>query len=303
MKINDRIFTYPVLNYNKTLSNYGEIQFKFSYERVVTEDSFILKDAKIETDSNLIKNLLLEGKIDIYCIIECSYTVYRKAFKISNIPSDIELINNNFSGEVSVSIYAVATQDFILNSDEFEEDFRNINFEIEKYNILAANDGFIFNFLHEEKADDLKQSIFSIFINHDMEPGSSYVVECENRKIEISLSEKEYNNYRFVYQNNYYQDIFFNMLLVPALNQGLMECQNFLNKEEDRDFDDVSNKYPWFNTIKSAYKKLNNIDLKEDDLKNKPTIELAQDLLGKPFGKALTKMIEISNGTSDEEDK
>ena len=302
MEIRDRIFPYPILNNNKILSNYGEINFTFSYDREDTDDEVIFKNARVETDSKLIEQLSNENKIKMYCIVECSYTVYRKAFEISRLPRDIHLFKKDLTGKVSISIYAVASQDFILNSYEFEEDYRNINFEIEKYNILAAYDGFTIDFWHEEKADDLKQSIFSIIIDHVMEPGSPYSVGCNSKKIEISLSEQEYNNYRIVYENSNYKDIFFNLLLVPALNQGLTECKMYLMSNDSYDFEDVSREFLWFRTILNAYKRLNNVDLTEEDFKKSSTINMAQELLGKPFSNALKELIVLSNGKIEEDD-
>lgn len=302
MQIKDRIFPYPILNHNKSISNYNDIDFIFNYEPVETESEFILKNATFTTESKLINDLLDKNLIKIELIIECSYTVYRKAFNITRNPRDIHLSKSDFYEKVSFSMYATATQNFKLQFEEVEDDYSNIEFEIEKYDILAANDGFTRNFIHDEKSDNLAQSIFSIVVNHDMNKDDSYIVECENsKKIRIVLPEEQYNYYKVIYTVPTYTEVFFNMLLVNALIEGLSLCKIDAITNPNDDLDDIGNKFMWFRSILNGYKKLKGIDLTIEEFKKCSLVKLAQELLGKPLGKALNKLVKETNGTEEEE--
>ena len=298
MQVKNKLFPYPVINHNKAFSNFADKDFIFVFDGVEDEYSYTLKNARFETDSTLINSLFDEGKVGVSVIVECSDTVYRKSFSLSKIGNDIILPKINFSEKVDVSIFAYANEDIVLDSDEVDEDYQGIKFEIEKYDILGANDGFHVRFKHEEMEENLVQSIFSVGINHDLEDGM-YTVECNiGRKIAITMSDNDYKNYKIIYTVPTYKEVFFNMLLVPSLIEGLSLCRIAL-ENETKDLDDVGNQYLWFRAIQSAYKKLKGVDFTQDDFKKMSSVSLAQELLGKPLGESLKKLVTETNKTDD----
>lgn len=303
MQVKNKIFPYPVINHNKINSNFTESDFKIVFEKDEDETFYTLKNCHFETESNLINKLFDEGKIDIVLIIECSYTVYRKYFFMDKKGQDIKLLKSDFIEKVDISMFAYAKNDFTLISDEFDEDYRNVDFEIEKYDIIGVNDGFNIRFKHEEVEDNLVQSIFSITPIEDLEDGS-YIVDCNmGRKIVISLSINDYKNYRIIYTVPTYKEVFFNMILVPSLIEGLWLCKNVLI-DESKDIDDVGNQYLWFRSIQTAYLKLKGTELTIHDFKNSSPVALAQELLGKPLGFALKNLVNETNKTEgDGEDE
>lgn len=293
MQIKDKIFPYPILNHNKLLSNFGNNDFVFSFSCEENDKYYILKNTRFETDCELINNLYCEGKIKVCCVVECSDTVYRKSFEVTSNPQDILLKKADFVEKTFISLFAVATENFVLNTNEVEEDYANIKFEIEKYDILAANDGFYVSFIHEEEADNMAHSIFSIVASHDMKPDDSYMVECDiSKKIIITMSDEEYKNYKTIYTIPTYQEVFFNMLLVPALVEGLSECKTLLDSSNTADLDDVGNKFLWFRSIINGYKRVYGTDLTVEEFKKISAVKLAQDLLGKPLAHSLKKLVE-----------
>lgn len=303
MQVKDKIFPYPILNHNRSISNFGESDFVFSFTTEETERYYILKNVKFETDCKLINDLYDEGKIRICCVIECSRTVFRKVFELTKEPKDIKLTKADFLEKTYFSMFAIARENFIFETDDVDNDYAGIEFEIEKYDILAANDGFYVTFIHQEKADNFAQSIFSIVANHDMENGESYVVECDTgKKITITMSDDEYKNYKVIYAVSTYMEVFFNMLLVPALVEGLSQCKNHLDGDSSLDLDDLENKFLWFRSIVSGYKRIYGIDLTVDAFKKISPVKLAQDLLGKPLGSSLKKLVEETMYNKDGED-
>lgn len=221
--------------------------------------------------------------------------------EVSKTAKDIILLKVDFTEKVDISMFAYAKEAFTIQSDEFEEDYKGINFEIEKYDIVGANDGFNVRFRHEESEDNLVQSIFSVVPSDELEPGA-YLVECNiGRKITITLSLEDHKNYKIIYTVPTYKEVFFNMILVPALIEGLSLCRAIL-EDESKDMDDVGNQYPWFRSIESAYKKLKGIDLQTQDFKSMSPVFLAQELLGKPLGQALKSLVNETNKISEGRD-
>jgi len=297
MQLKNRLFPYPILNHNKVSSSFNNFDFLLSYGAEETNESYILRNAKFVTESNFILKLYHEGKIKIFVIVECSKTVYRKAFEITEIGSDIVLSKVDFTERVDISLFAFATDQLNFHSNEFAEDFCGIDFEIDKYDIVAANDGFNIRFIHDESEDNLAQSIFSI-VNSDKLTDGVFIVDSDitaSKKILISLSENDYKNYKIIYSQPPYKEVFFNMLLVPALIESLFLCKNYLDANSSRDLDDVGDNYNWFRSIIYSYKRLKGVDLTIEEFRKVSAVVLAQELLAKPLGESFKNLLEVNN--------
>lgn len=303
MQVRNKIFPYPVINHNHHLSNFGELDFDIQFEPVETDDKYILKNVRVLNGSETIKKLLSQNLIEITLIVECSYTVFRKGFVINDQIKDIVLYKADLSERVDVSLFATAKQDFTLTSNEFDDDYKDFEFKIEKYDILGICDGFNITFRHDESEDNLYHSIFSVTKDHNLEKGK-YFVQCDvSKKIVITLSEEDYDNYKVVYAFQNYKELFFNMLIVPALIQSLSECKIVVLTDETKDLDDIADQYTWFRSIMNSYKKLKGIDLTLEDFKNCSPVILAQELLGSPLGEALSSLVKQSTAIGDNNDE
>lgn len=288
MQVKSKIFPYPILNNDKLYSNFKDAYFEMVYESFEDDTAYILKNLHFSTNSDLINDLYESGKIVIKLVIECPETVYRKAFDVCKEPRNVRLRKVDFTEKVDVSMFACAIQDFKMSSDEFEEDYNGIDFEIEKYDIICANDGFNIRFKHDESESNLVKSIFSVIPSEGVEENTYEVNSNLGKKITISLSENEYKNFKIVNTVPLYKEIVFNMLLVPSLIDALTLCK----KDSDTmDLDDLGNKYIWFRSIVASYLRLKGQELTIEEFRNCSPILLAQQLLGKPMGEALDKIV------------
>lgn len=288
MQVKSKIFPYPILNNDRLYSNFIDSFFEISFEAAEDDTAYILNNLHFVTDSKLINNLFEEGKIAIKLVVECSETVYRKTFDVSKEPRNFRLRKVDFTEKVDVSMFACATQDFKMSSIEFEEDYQGIEFEIEKYDILCANDGFNVRFKHDESESNLVKSIFSVIPSDGVEE-NTYEVDCNmGKKITISLSENEFKNFKIVNTVPLYKEVVFNMLLVPSLIEALTLCKK---DTETLNIDDLENKYTWFRSISAQYLRMKGHELTIEEFKNSSPILLAQQLLGKPMGEALNKIV------------
>ncbi len=296
MQVKNKLFPYPVLNRDTINSAYFNKSFNLLYDTEITKDALILKNIRFETNSGYLLKLYEQGKIGVVCIVECSYTVIRRFYPIGNTKGqNITLLNNDFNGKVELSMFAYAKEDIILNSDELLDDYNGINFIIDKYDILAVNDGFTYKVSHLENEGNLVKSIFCITIDDDLNCGDSYTVEYDNQaKINIYLPRAQYEQYNIVFNADVFKEVFFNMLLVPVLTEAFTVIKKHL-EDDEQDIDDICRKFTWFYSVKNGYKKIFNKELTKEIFLDVNPIVLAQDILGKPFGMALTNIIEVIN--------
>lgn len=302
MQIRNKIFPYPILNNDRVYSNFIDASFEIVFEPSEEETAYKLKGLHFSTDSDFINKLFDNKKIEIILVIECSATVFRKAFKISRTPQDITLRKVDFTEKVEISMFACATETFKMQSSEFDEDYQGIEFEIEKYDILCANDGFNVRFKHDESEGNLVKSIFSV-VPSDSISEDTYDINCEmGKKITIALSEEEYKNFKIVNTVPLYREVVFNMLLVPSLIQALSLCIKAV-QDNSIDLEELGARYIWFRSIQASYVRLYGKELTIDELRNTSPILLAQQLLGNPLGQALNKMVkEINNINGGDEE-
>ena len=294
MQIAKKIFPYPIINRESQYSTYNNSNFSLELEEIDSERIFYLKQVRYSTDSELLKKLIDDKKVEVALIIECSETIYRKKIILNEEGIDIPLYKSDFSGRVVYSIYAYTTQDIILEtSEEFLEDYQGINYDLEKYSIIAADDGRTIYTNHEETEDNVVKSIFSVIPSLDNNDNVFHVDYETGKKITISLSENDFNNYNEMFNIDTYKELFFSVLLVPSLTEALTRCKMLVVNDE-YELDDVEQAYKWFKSIIMAYEKQIGKEFTVEDFKEISPVVLAQQLLGKPLSQSLKTILTSS---------
>ncbi len=155
-------------------------------------------------------------------IVECSASSYRKLFIVSDVPQDIKIVIGDLSGSVSMSAYLYAATSIpnYCNS-EFLEDYSGYVFNIEKYDIMAIDDGYKFNIDTNPEADNRVPSIFTIVKQNDA--SKQMIYQSTQNKINICLSPEFYSDYDNMKSSSEFNNIMFAMLAIPALAGCLFE--------------------------------------------------------------------------------
>lgn len=283
MHIGNKLFPYPTLNNNPGLSDYVnsstfEFKIKLSEDGSILEDSenIILKNACFELKNRELIQLFLQGKIKTALIVESSASIFRRSYDITHTPKDIVIAKSDLKDSVSVSSYIYAVEDILnFKNEDFLEDYIEYSFDIEKYDILAIDDGFKFNINIDSSEDDKLSSIFTIVKNESMTQQMSY--ESTSNKINIYLSEEHYNYYGSMKQLPQYNNIIFSMIVMPALVGSLYEIK--LNINEYSEITDIIEQKKWFNSICIRYEKMTRNKLTKDELEEIDTFQLAQIVL------------------------
>ena len=295
MRLGKKVPPYPILNKSLNMSSYKNSNFSFSYELEETKELFIIKNAKLETDSgDLLKYFNLQ-KLKAVIIVECSSTVYRNKFEISINPVNIEIPIKDLNDKVEISCFVYAIEDIEnYSSKDMQDAYQGYSFMIEKYSMFAVDDGITMKIEYDDKEDNKVASIFSVIKSFDQNL-NNMKVELTDRKIKIILPEKSFEYYDALKDKEPFQNIFFSILIIPSLTYAFSEIQKLPNETE---IDDIVDKYSWFKSIVASYKKLYNIDLDYETFKQLVPLELAQCLMNNcttssfdDFYKAVTNII------------
>lgn len=309
MRIGNKLFPYPTLNQNQDLSGYNETS---SFELLLTtndgnlikdKDKILLKDVHFKINNNQLEELYYKEKTKCALIVECSPSLYRKSFLIDDFPLDISIPLEKLKDTVNISSYMYATEriDDYVNED-FNEDYSGYKFNLEKYNIVAIDDGYKFRIDIDYDGDNKASSIFTI-IRSDSKSKTVYYENGSN-KIKLILSidyYKEYNSLKSVIEAN---NIVFGLLLVPVLSKCLDEIKIMF--EDSDDIEEIIEEKKWFKSICISYENLLGSKLTIDEFKDIDSFELAQKLLNDGTCQGLQDFSDIlfkgiQGGEEDEE--
>lgn len=304
MQIAKKIFPYPIINRETQYSTYSKSSFLLELEEIDEEKIFYLKKVRYSTDSELLKSLIFNKKVEVALIIECSETIYREKIILNEEGIDIPLNKSDFSGKIVYSMYAYTTQDITLKtSTEFLDDYQGIDYELEKYSIVAADDGRTIYMDHEDTEENVVNSIFSIIPNFDSNDNKFHVDYESSKKIIISLSEIDFRNYNEMFNIDTYKELFFSILLIPSLTEALSKCQSLImNNDSQYELDDIEQEYKWFKSITVAYEKQFGKEMTIEDFKDISPVVLAQQLLGNPLSKTFETILSISRNVGDDDE-
>ena len=306
MQLGNRAFPYPVLNKNDNLSDYKESStFMVSFDTnedgspYVVDGKVIFKNLHYTITDDSLKELIEEEKLKGAFIVECSASVYRNKFDISQTPYDLPVSVHELNGNVVTSCYIYATEDITgFKSDGFIDDYKNYTFDIDKFDILAADDGYKFKIDLDPTEDDKVSSIFTVIPLETNESIMKY--ENGDRNITIELPREYFNSYDIIKRKKEYNNIAFSMIAIPVLSN----CISEINTYEWEDIDSICDEHKWFNAVRISYKRKKGTELILENFYEMNSLELAQLVLNNASCngvKDFENML-VGNGDDDEDE-
>ncbi|NCD06978.1 MAG: hypothetical protein EOL97_12740 [Spirochaetia bacterium] len=294
MHIGNKIFPYPILNNNIDLSTYTkDSTFELIFDQnennsfITTEDYIILKNIHFKLNNQELYNLYKENKIKCSLIIECSSSLYRKNFLISDKPIDIKIKINELKNNVNISAFIYANEDiFHYKNDSFIEEYKEYKFKIEKYDIIAIDDGFSFNIEINPEKDKQINSIFTLAM-HDRDKNIMYY-DMGTNEIEITLPPKYFQIYNSIKNTNRTNNIMFSIILIPVLSKCLDDIKNQYDSFES--IDEIIFNWNWFKSICIGYETITNKKLNLEEFQNQDSLTLSQLLINKASCNALNDL-------------
>lgn len=273
MRIGKRLFPYPTINNSKIASCFKNSNYSLEYDDASDSKYLILKNAHITIDNPELIKLINDQKAEAVIVIECSSTIFRTVKAITSEPQDIKILLHNLRGKVEISSFIYAKEDFIYNNTDFLDDYDGYSFNIEKYDILAIDDGFTTKIEYSESEDKKLSSIFRVI--KSMDPDLKVMkVDSGDKFIKIVLPAQAFGYYDNLKNRDYFKNIFFSIIAIPSLIKCLQEFKN-----EKVDIDDIRLNHSWFDSIMIAYKKNYNKELTDEIFTDMPVEEMVQTLL------------------------
>lgn len=257
MRIKNNLFPYPVLNSKETISSFVNSLFRFDYEEFQDDNCYYLKNIKIDLSDKKILELMEQGKAEAKIIVECSRTIYRKIFSVDLNERTIKIPISELRGPVEISCFIYAKENIKdYYSDNFNKIYGDYKFDIDKFDILAVDDGYNTKIDFDEQKDNKVSSIFVVVSSGD--PNSKTMdFDVKRKNIKITLPNKEYGFYTNMKNDTNYQNVFFAIIAIPALTYAL-------SKAQEEDFDTARNAYDWLESVINAYEKIYERNIKDD---------------------------------------
>jgi len=303
MRIGKRLFPYPLLNSQKLYSQFQNCSFALSYDDETTDEAYILSNIVCKLDNTSLISLINDEKAKVVLAVECNPSMFRKIYDIQiNIPNRIEIPIRDVFGKISVAAYVIALDDIHgYISDDFDEVYKGYSFTIEKYDILAADDGFT-NKIDFKDEDSIKKSSIYEVIKDSTSTDGVCTIDFDLNKITIYVPEKQWNYYEKTKKEPHFRNIYFTELAVQSLTYSLLKLQK---KAEDvyDDIESIGMDYEWFNSFIEGYKKIHNKELNIDDFKDMDPYVESQKIFDAPVSKSFDEIFSlVINGMQDEGD-
>ena len=304
MQIGNKVFPYPVLNNTDYLSGYKNTShFELAFDTtedgklITNSNSIVLKNVCFKLQNDDLNKLFNNNILKCALIIECSSSLFRKITYISDIPQDIIFNIQDFKNDVSISSYMYVSKDIkAYTSVDFNDYYDGYLFDIEKYDIVAIDDGFKFRIDIESDRDNLVESIFTIIQKDSNDHQLSY--SNDTNKILIYLSPEYYSYYETIKYS--FTNTNWAILIIPPLAACLNEIQRSVS--DGSGIEDIIDEKRWFKSICWSYEKATNSKLTIEDFLEINSLELAQLVLNSATCNGLKDFADLLiNGQKDSE--
>lgn len=308
MQIGNRIFPYPVVNRNEELSDFingacYKLAFGEPENPIISDRHYLtLKDVSIELVDDTLREFVQNGNLKAILVVESPESVFRKTYSLGLMPTTIKIPLPALSGKVTISSYLYATKDILeYKSINFNEDFSDIEFELNKFDIVGIDDGFSFNIEHNDLADNVSESIFEIIRGEKGQKYIQYNTDEGDSKIYIYLPKEKFEQYSQVKTSRPFMYIFMGLIVVPVLVDIFNRLKNEFKSCED--IIDINESYPWFKSVARSYKSIENMNLSVSTFMNSNTLEFTQKIFNNMNVQAIEDAYNmIINQTEGEQD-
>lgn len=276
MRIKNKLFPYPILINNINLNNFNESKFLLEYEDLTENGLFILNNIFVKLTNPDLEYMFEKGILKCCCIIECPQSMYRKNFEISTSPKRIEISLFNLIGKVEISAFLYAVQSIENYSiDDFEEEYQEYKFDIDKYCMLAIDNGFRQRIDYDNNEDKKKSSIF-VLLSDPNENSKTVKWTYDEKLIKISVPKLQHSEYDTMKSVTKFKNTFLSMFAVTPLSFILSDFVKEKMPVAELEFN-----FKWFKSFNDSYEKVFSKRLNDEEflqLDNVKIYEIVQEI-------------------------
>jgi len=277
MRLSSRSYPYPVVGNRDDVPGAA---FQASLE-MSTDRQAVYLDAQVKCSSKTINDLVRKGDACFVVHVECSNTLYRKAFEFAEQNYRIQIPSDNLNDVVEVNVFTRAKKNLSgYRVDSAHSDYGNVVFNVEKGDILALGESHVF---YVEAPFDALSPIGSIMqITETHKDGDQPMqVEYGGQKILIELSKKDFEDYKRLKATEGVSTALTMGIVLPVLVDAIYKLQE---AEEDDDL-------RWVRNLKRR------IDGVERKLEDDP-LEIAQRILEFPLKRTFASARKLAEADS-----
>lgn len=279
MRLSARSYPHPVLGNRDDIPGAA---FQATLE-MTTDRQCIYLAADVACSCETLQSLLATGRIAYVLHVECSNTLFRKAYEFRDSHYRISIAADNLNDAVEVNVFARATERIPgYRVPEAHPDYAGATFDVQRGDILAVGEGQVF---HIESDFDSLSRIGSIMqINESPKDGDLPMEPSfDGDKIVIFLCKKDFADYKVLKLHQGVRDPLTTTIVLPVLVEAL-----HILKEESDGIDDARR---W---VRALARRIENVGLSTE---MQPLL-LAQKLLELPVKRALSSSRMLAEASS-----
>lgn len=263
----NRLYPYPVLSNstNDFINNKFEVIRDIEYDSKIA--TIIIK-ANIEDQTIL--RFIKEGKIGLFCNIECSVTKYRYMFEVPfenfneyRYDIDISQLNEN----IEIACVLVAKEDITFTSEDLNDFYKDEIINYQKYSTVGYTDTEEISLI---KSIDVNGDVPSIFCITSKESATSIYYDTTQHQIQIFLPREQYD----IYYNSRGESKRLKQMMInlPVLESVL---------EDIKTGTEIDDRKGWYKVLEDAITKQGYKGFDDEEFRNNSnTLEVAQKMLG-----------------------
>jgi hypothetical protein len=277
MRLSSRSYPYPVVGNRDDVPGAA---FQAALE-MSTDRQAVYLDTQIKCSSKTINDLVKKGDACFVVHVECSNTLYRRAFEFAEENYRIQVPSDSLNDAVEVNVFTRAKKNLSgYRVDKAHTDYGNVSFSVEKGDILAVGESHLF---YVEAPFDALSPISSIMqITETHKDGDQPMqVQYGGQKILIELSKKDFDDYKRLKTTDGVSTALTMGIVLPVLVDAIYMLQK---SEEDDDL-------RW---VRSLKRRIDSVGMKlEDD-----PLEVAQRILELPLKRTFASARKLSEADS-----
>jgi len=273
MKLSQRSFPHPVVGNNDDVPAAA-----FQASIITTSDPknyYITID--INSSSKTLNAIVEEEKAAYTAHIECSNTLFRKAFSFREGKKTITISKEDLNDLVEVNVFVCATKKISGYSIEgAHPDYGTATFEISPGDMLAISESYVFPAENEFDSMNRVGAIMTIKESSSDEEAPMQI-EPNGEKVVILLSKADFREYKTIRAGS---ESLAGPLTCAIVLPALMEAVGILKARED-DEDASEHPYRWMRILSER--------IEASGLKDEDILIIAQRLLELPIKRALAE--------------
>lgn len=269
MRLSARSYPHPVLGNRDDVPGAA---FQATLE-MSADKQYIYITVDINCSCNTINTLLNGGRAAYVLHVECSNTLFRRAYEFRERHHRISIGADYLNDAVEVNVFVVATESIVQYTlTEAHPDYADAVFDIQRGDILAVGEGQVF---HVESRFDSLSRIGSIMqINESPKDGDIPMEpDFNGDKIVIFLSKTDFADYKMLKLHEGVRGPLTTTIVLPVL----VEAIHILKEESDG----INDTRRW---IRALQRRIEALGL----IRESSPIVLAQRILEFPIKRALS---------------